>query len=719
MDGFLVINWKIVEPTGMFACMGLGILSIIPGCLILGSITHYLQDSQTPAAPSKSWASQEFPLQAAVASKASVVASLASWLLSCFALPRSGAACAALAAIGVHVYGGSQLPHWRLIQVLGGGSLFLLLQCEGWTLIGASLFINLINYFGFLMHLVGVGFAAGIIQMFGVLVLILSLFFYDASASSLVPAPAGSTRALVSNVFLLFALAHFPVVAWVTATGNVDFCSNRTAAWFLLLCMPVTHLVSACCIEGYSFVQPASGGFEFMLVQSYGWILVGLALTTQLAFVASGTCSPIVTLGLSFTGCALIALSVRYFRSPGKARQTRVQQALFQSSMLEKTAASGTAQLPQNSGPADLLMALAGGLGFWSAMVSSDFVPWPSVKGVAWMFVTTVVSCNIAGFHILWTWTHAVISLLIVTTGNEFWIGVCGVMGFTIAVPWYVMLARFWRLSIQTRTLSGWGPWVIEACGFFLGDLGGWRPSQINRQATLIGFHLIDIGVHLIPPLILLQASAMYITPPSVASAHMLSRGWFFWVGRHHYQFCPRDLAKGKMRPTKFKSFALARDRSCRSLPAIFLSRWIRFEGLFDPDVFNFMYGIQPPAPREVFDLAMTSEFVSTAILFCISCLPPERRAHIFLCMGAGHMISIRAMTFVAVVLVIIGVAFFVVGAVLSYRGHVKERAAAQPQQADVGVATVARSLSTSSEKSGTALKTAADQGGLRDRSRH
>ena len=105
-------------------------------------------------------------------------------------------------------------------------------------------------------------------------------------------------------------------------------------------------------------------------------------------------------------------------------------------------------------------------------------------------------------------------------------------------------------LQLPARALQGWSRWL---CADALGAPRGWRgrwaelslPLGSGARAThsmLVGFGVVDLGMHLLPSLALLQRAAPHVTARSVGGAYLATRLWSLAVTRHHVELDWRAL---------------------------------------------------------------------------------------------------------------------------------------------------------------------------------
>jgi len=478
-------------------------------------------------------------------------------------------------------------------------------------------------------------------------VLCASLWLFDGGARA-PPVPRGE-RGLVSNVFLLFAVAHAPVAVWVAAVGGSTVCAEYHASALILLAIPAAHLVAVLTIPGYCLVQPTCGGFDFMVLHSYAWMLFAVALLVHITSAANGFCNTYATLGLSFVGCVTFSMSLRLFNSPAPERSRK-----------------GVARL-SNEGVGSFLLSIAGGVGAWSAVISTGIVTWPSQEGLGWLLISIIVALTAGGFHILFTWTHALVAVCVLLTENTFALAVCASCGLEICVAWYCTLVRCYHLKVPSRGFNGWGEWLCSGVLVPLcGCMHGWRPEKMPQWPLVVAFHCIDFGVHLFPPAALLQIAAPHISPLAVVMGHLALRSWLVHASFYHFCFLPEHLREGEINPQRLPSRPEVL-KEAKSTLATALRKVLLLEGLVSHEVVNFIYGMDPPLPTKDLDFLVASDFVIFVGMLVLSFLPQPLRTTVFFDLGGGAVVSVPVLMGMVAVAVALGGAVLVSGAAGHY----------------------------------------------------
>lgn len=258
------------------------------------------------------------------------------------------------------------------------------------------------------------------------------------------------------------------------------------------------------------------------------------------------------------------------------------------------------------------------------------------------MVIVVFGCCNVAGYHTLYTWTHGVLSGLLIATGDERGIAIFACIGFSVAWTWYGLFVKYFHLQIPLRAIRGWGKWFIAAAGPFMGHRGraqDWYPSHCQPILLQVGFHLVDVAFHFFPPLMLLQVAASMITPTSVVIAHLVTRLWLVLVSTHHYALLPAEFAKNGIRVAKFQNNCRGAEREFPKAVSI-LQNWLSPEAWVEPDVLTMLYGMDPAPPKDFADYTLKTDFSSSLLLFGLSLLPQPLRTNVFFAMGGGTLAS-------------------------------------------------------------------------------
>ena len=93
------------------------------------------------------------------------------------------------------------------------------------------------------------------------------------------------------------------------------------------------------------------------------------------------------------------------------------------------------------------------------------------------------------------------------------------------------MLTWHRKERLSSRAITGWGIFILEE----MLDLECFWDSESAPGFIIVGFHIIDLGVHLFPCLLMLQLGAKFVTVPVVFGSYALTRMWFMWATTHHY----------------------------------------------------------------------------------------------------------------------------------------------------------------------------------------
>eukprot|EP00658_Telonema_sp_P-2_P081971 TRINITY_DN8546_c0_g1_i1.p1 TRINITY_DN8546_c0_g1~~TRINITY_DN8546_c0_g1_i1.p1 ORF type:complete len:157 (+),score=35.71 TRINITY_DN8546_c0_g1_i1:117-587(+) len=134
---------------------------------------------------------------------------------------------------------------------------------------------------------------------------------------------------------------------------------------------------------------------------------------------------------------------------------------------------------------------------------------------------------------------------------------------------------------------------------------------------------ITDIGVHLLPTLILLQQAAHQIGPLAVVLAYLSSRLWSLAVSSHHFGV---DW-------TKLRTHQTIRLIKRPPQPVT---------AYVDNGVINDIYAFEPPAPVGFFTFAVLLEAVVAATFLALTLVPigAEIRTQIFMTLGANFIAS-------------------------------------------------------------------------------
>ena len=219
-------------------------------------------------------------------------------------------------------------------------------------------------------------------------------------------------------------------------------------------------------------------------------------------------------------------------------------------------------------------------------------------------------------------------------------------LGANISVTWYCALYAKRELGVPWRAMYGWSKWLCEdlaSVADWKGNLS-WRP--IHSLPT--GFFLTDLGVHLLPTLILLQLAAAHIDLLSVLLGYSASRVWSLLITSHHltvdWQSSHREGALVLLRVTQ--------------RPSAFV----------DHGVINLVYGVLPPAPPAFFHFAVSVEAATAMACALVTlCTSGDLRSWIFSSLGGGLVVSSEMLIYSASFFSALGGLTIFGGAVVAY----------------------------------------------------
>ena len=142
-----------------------------------------------------------------------------------------------------------------------------------------------------------------------------------------------------------------------------------------------------------------------------------------------------------------------------------------------------------------------------------------------------------AGFHLLLSHLWVLVGTLLALIGHPFGTAVAACVGVHLVVPWYLLVTVRRDMMLARRAFVGWGGWLLEDV---LGGTCVYQPHNLKDVPRLlvIGFHVGDIGVHLIPAAVLMQKAAAQISLSSVLAAYALVRIWVLLVCSPPYLCC-------------------------------------------------------------------------------------------------------------------------------------------------------------------------------------
>jgi len=286
-----------------------------------------------------------------------------------------------------------------------------------------------------------------------------------------------------------------------------------------------------------------------------------------------------------------------------------------------------------------------------------SLLPSESTAPLGWAALSTLCIVTLSGLHMVWTHVWLFGSGAVLLTGNPTALAVAACLGANISTVWYIALVKRREMQVPGRAMHGWSRWI----GGELFSLKDWEGNMSLRiiHSLPTGFFITDLGVHLVPTLVLLQLAAPHITAVSVVLGYLSSRVWSIAITSHHLAV----------------DWAGLRDEGVLRL----LKRQPqRVSAYVKEGVINEIYAFEPPAPTGFFTFAVMLE-ASVALLFLIITLLPiskETRTWIFGVFGASPLATVAALTNIAVVCVIVGGLTIGLGAAIAYT--------TRPQQPEV-----------------------------------
>ena len=312
--------------------------------------------------------------------------------------------------------------------------------------------------------------------------------------------PLGTVEASV--VWLLgLLLAVLP--ALVLYTGQLIqlpmLCDDLRAPLFLMfLSAPVTHMAGLIGHQGsgYALYQPLYGGFRYVTAQSFGWLLYAIAVALTLIGALNGwLCQTDNMLPICFFAQATISSSVLFFEPSGTTPASPPKPS------------SSTVDLPWRP----VVLGLAAVAALHIALLPSE-----SAAPLGWAALATLCVVTLSGIHMVWTHVWLIGSGAVLLTGDPTALAVAACLGANISAVWYIALIWRREMRVPLRAMNGWSRWIC-------GDLIGLREADYKGNVSLgivhslpTGFFITDIGVHLVPTLVLLQLAAPHITVVTV-----------------------------------------------------------------------------------------------------------------------------------------------------------------------------------------------------------
>lgn len=564
-----------------------------------------------------------------------------------------------------HLVTSSDLPGYKSWQPFRGGAEFVLLQGESWMMFGLVLNFGLVAGREETLAEVfpGLVLIAGLLQFSANMLLIvsLSLFRCGAPGSNRVwPTSSGwaSRVAWICGFVLavvppaLLSVLHFFGLRGVS--DSLGLTPSRLL-FVMFLSAPLSHFSGllgrgdGC--NSYKLFQPFQGGFEFVFTQSFGWLLYGVSV---LLFVVGCLQKWSVSdmtglLPALFFAQVCISASMTYFNPENIMDRTPDTSPAASPRRAPRQAAASAANASgQTHWSSDVSWVLCGALISVPSAVIYVTEWWQTAEGVGWLLLAVLLLVTLAGFHMVWTHLWLLGSAAVLLTGNDALLGVAAMTGLNICGMWYVSLWLKRDLEVPHLAMFGWSHWICED---LIGGLASWQGNvswdPVNSLMT--GFFLTDLGVHLLPAMLLLQKAAPHVTFKSVACGYILARLWCLAITVHHFAVdWPLLRHSLKLRLTRMSQH-----------PNAFV----------DTGVINLIYGLMPSAPTPFFHHCLAVEAVFAAVCAAVTLLPlsAELRTWIFRVLGGAPLVSQEALVVASCGFMVLGALTIAVGAVIAY----------------------------------------------------
>jgi len=600
---------------------------------------------------------------------------------------RVRGAVALMCAAAVYSQGCARLrvEGYALFAPLSGGPSFMVLQAEAWLLFGGVVHTALVATREPLTRSGAVaeqvrsmprgGFVIlGMAQLAANALVELSPVVFEGArpvksgacaAKASAGAPAARRRWASVASLCLWALALL-LTLWAAAvllSPAHGTLARRRAVAALFLSAPLCHGASAFA-HAHSIYQPLAGGVGYVIVQGYAWTLYGAA--TTLAVVGKmhdvGIAHADHTVPMLFFSAVLIAASTMVFEDTAVAHSQ--SHAPPQSApRLATSAAFYDVPTGACASAVAACCAVAYGLGGLD-----------SAEACGLTILVSATAATVAGFHLVFTHYWLLLAGCATLMQAPALTSTLAVLGVNISLVWYLSLLRQSELLIPARAVIGWAVWCydvvgaaapVSPVGAALSRWGLHRAEFIERvswepiQSVFSGFALLDIGLHLVPTLILLRLGADRISLDSVAGAYCIARAWSLAVTCHHFRIDVRSLRE--------RSLAVIRLERYSQPPTM----WATYGSV------NQIYGFQPPAPPAFFQHAATVEFYATAACTAICCLPKETKSAVFHALGGSVFVSVDSLLLTVVACCSLGLGTIVVGAAIA-SNMAEPRAAAE-----------------------------------------
>eukprot|EP00397_Hematodinium_sp_SG-2012_P008900 GEMP01008971.1.p1 GENE.GEMP01008971.1~~GEMP01008971.1.p1 ORF type:complete len:832 (-),score=164.30 GEMP01008971.1:751-3246(-) len=404
---------------------------------------------------------------------------------------------------------------WKLWQPMEGGKAFVMLQAQGWLMLGL-----LLNVVGAITHLdvtnyPATGLGCAILHSISLICLSASVNLFHVEQQRKSERKDAKYRGAHLYVPLRTKTFYFlQVLAAIVILAALPFLFCQFASvctvnqlMVPLLAAPMAHTSGWYFIPTYRGFR-LSGGFRSMLLQTNGWLLYLIAIVSSqmhsrlilTMLTPAGSC-----------GALCIALSV-YFHEDVETDKKEKGQPLA-----------------------------------WYMTFGSL-----CVLLVAWLNLTSVQLAVFAlalhtlavplGIHIMWTHWWLAGCLFVYFVNNEFLLATFMVMGCGLCVPWYLVGFTNFNSFLGFRALAGWslfmGKQYQEAVGPFSGKKDFKGPfhhgqSMMDKCVLYGSFLCVDVAMHLIPCLLMLQFIGS-LTPGAVIVAYLIGQVWRRTVSFHH-----------------------------------------------------------------------------------------------------------------------------------------------------------------------------------------
>jgi len=546
-------------------------------------------------------------------------------------LPLLCAACTEICAcVYIHFISSRNIDGWQYFQPFRGGISFSITQAMSWILVSFVMYYSLIACLWGDVILIGLPTLCAINVIFSTPVLLMSLALF--APVSAIPLPIKSLQhskiaPILSKIVWIVALVL--AILPFTSLGIFQF-SPRLMLVCMFISAPISHFSGVLRFQRFSIIQPMIGGVKFIILQSIGWFLYGVSLavllTLSLNFPSSITQESLkMLIPLCFFAQVLISISIQVWQAPAATpvesdSESSVDTHFVHFSMLVI--------------PAILFAVIIWGLGIPDSREHSG-----------WLLFAVLAICTISGFHLVWTHVWLIASGAVIMTGNELGLAVCACLGVNVSVCWYCALFYRKDVRVPARAMMGWSRWI---CTELVGLIDEWERHVSWKNSLLLGFHLTDLGLHLLPTLILLQLAAQHITFLTVVLGYVATRIWSFAITTIHWKVDWSQIRSLQVAVKKFQN---------------------EFKTSFvDRGVINLIYSFEPPAPPSFFHFCLLIEGFCAATGAAITLLfPKDVQVSIFETLGAKPIVGVEALLALAALCVVMGTFVIFGGAVIGY----------------------------------------------------